>query len=58
MCKALEAIATTSLVEVREREKGLLGRDILTIGSDGLERWWMCNVESQEPETRILCCRS
>ena len=32
MCKALEAMATTSLVCVREREKGLLGRDTLTGG--------------------------
>ena len=38
MCKALEAIATTSRVGVRERENGLLGRDTLTGGSDGLER--------------------
>ena len=63
MCRAREAIATTSLVGVREREKGLLGRGILMGGggvvSDGwLERRWTCRVESQEAETRMLWWRS
>ena len=54
MCRVREAIATTSLVGVREREKGLLGRVIVTCGLLGLERWWMWRVESQEAEMRMF----
>lgn len=54
MCRVREAIATTSLVGVREREKGLLGRVIVTCGLLGWERWWMWRVESQEAEMRMF----
>lgn len=53
MCRAREAMATTSLVGVREREKGLLGTGIVAGKWAGLEGWWMCRVESQEAEIRI-----
>lgn len=57
MCRAREAIATTSLLGVREREKGLLGREIVTCGLVGEERWWMWRVLSHEAETRMFCWR-
>lgn len=50
MWRAREAMATTSLVAVREREKGLLGNEIVTGDFEGLERWWMCSVESQDAD--------
>lgn len=57
MCKAREAIATTSLVGVREREKGLFGSEIVTGGFE-VERWWICSVESQEAEIKRLWARA
>ncbi len=57
MCKAREAIATTSLVGVSESEKGLLGSEIVTGGLE-LERWWIWRVESQEAEIRMLWARA
>lgn len=53
MCRAREAMATTSLVAVREREKGLLGSGIVAGMWAGREGWWMCRVESQEAEIRM-----
>lgn len=47
-----EAIATTSFEAVAEREKGLLG-SFMTVTAPFL-REWMCRVESQEAEIRIL----
>lgn len=52
MWRARDAIATTSLVAVREREKGLLGNETVMGGFEASERWWMCSVESQEAEMR------
>ncbi len=57
MCRAREAMAMTSFVEVRETEKGLEGRAILEAGIEGECGWWMCRVESQEAEMRSLCSR-
>ncbi len=53
--RAREAMATTSLVAVREREKGLLGREIVTGDLEGSERWWMWSVESQEADMSRFC---
>ncbi len=53
MWRAREAMATTSLVGVRERENGLLGSGIVAGKWGGLEGWWMWSVESQEAEMRI-----
>ena len=47
-------MATTSLVAVRERENGFLGSEMVMGGVEGLERWWMCRVESQDAEMRML----
>ena len=57
MWSALDAMATTSFVAVREMENGLSGREIVVGGLDRLERWWICNVESQEAEMRIFLVR-
>lgn len=48
-------MATTSLVAVREMEKGFEGRAIEVGGLEAEERWWIFRVESQEAETRIWC---
>lgn len=50
MWRAREAMATTSLVAVSEREKGLLGNKIVVGGFERSERWWMCSVESQDAD--------
>lgn len=55
MCRAREAMATTSLVGVREREKGLEGRWMVVGTWEGWDGWWMCRVESQEAEISIEC---
>ena len=55
MWRAREAIATTSLVAVREMEKGFEGRAIEVGGLEVEERWWIFRVESHEAETRIWC---
>lgn len=51
MCRAREAMATTSFVGVVEIEKGLWGSGIME-GTEGLVvvvlGRWMCRVESQE----------
>ena len=47
-------IARTSFVGEREREKGFEGRGIVVGGFWGWCRWWMCRVESQEVEIRML----
>jgi len=57
MLRAREAMATTSLVAVSEREKGLLGREIVT-GGFLVPRWWMCSVESHEAEMRTFWARA
>jgi len=46
-------MATTSLVGVSEREKGLLGRGMVAGKWAGCEGWWMCKVESQEAEIKM-----
>ena len=57
MCRAREAIATTSFEGVREREKGFDGRGIVegvgVVVAEG-EMWCMCRVESHEAEIRRL----
>ena len=56
MWTAREAMATTSLEEVTDMEKGLWGRGIvLIVGLGDAERWWMWRVESQDEEMRRLC---
>lgn len=57
MCRAREAMATTSFVAVRETEKGLEGSVMRDGGTEGECGWWICSVESQEAETRSLCSR-
>lgn len=52
MWRAREAIATTNLEAVAERENGLLG-SLMTVTAPFF-REWMCRVESQEAEMRIL----
>lgn len=54
MCRARDAIATTSFVDVAEREKGLFGREIVSGALEGKERWWRWRVESQEAEMSML----
>ena len=55
MCRAREAMATTSLVGVREREKGLEGRWMVVGTREGFDGWWMWRVESQDADTSIEC---
>ena len=55
MWSARVAMAMTSLVGVREMEKGFEGRAIEAAGLEGEEGWWICRVESQEAETRMWC---
>ena len=45
-------MATTSFVDVREREKGFEGREIVVGVWEGDWVWWMWRVESQEAEMR------
>ena len=59
MWSARDAMATTSLEDVREREKGLEGRGIVLGVGSGVDvgEGWMCSVESHEAETSSLCVR-
>ena len=52
MWRAREAIATTSLEVVAEREKGLLGSLMVVTEPEG--RVWTWRVESQEADIRML----
>ena len=53
MWRMRAAMATTSFVAVREREKGLAGRGIEVASLSGLERSWKWRVESQEAEINM-----
>lgn len=54
MCRALEAIATTSFVAVRERAKGLEGR-LMVAGTVSGSVLWMWSVESQDADIMTPC---
>lgn len=53
MCSARDAIATTSLVAVRDVEKGLDGRGIIEGTESGVLVRWMWSVESHEADIKI-----
>lgn len=58
MCRARDAMATTSLVAVKESENGLFGRGMVTGSFEGFERWWICIVESHEADISMFWDRA
>ena len=58
MLRARDAIATTSLVAVKESENGLFGREIVTGSFEGFERWWICSVESHDADMSMFWDRA
>jgi hypothetical protein len=48
-------MAMTNFVALRDIEKGFAGNVIVAVGIEGSSGLWICKVESQEAERRMLC---